>query len=324
MKKIMIVGTGNIGSRHLQALKAVKIPLDITVIDTNPESLQIAEERYKTMPKGEKKHKIKYCTNYDGFKEELDIAIIATHSTIRREIIEQLLEMTSVKSFILEKILFNKSKDYFFVKNLINKHNSQAWINCTRRLIPFYKNEIKNWFKKKKIIFNISGSQWKLMSNLIHLTDLLAFILEDNEFRIDYNNLDLNLIKSNIPNFYEINGSLEVYFSEGSLGIINCFSTGIQPTIIDIASDQIRCIINEREGKTMVNSSNKIGWEVFDSRILYTSQLTTLIVEDILEKNTCELTSYEESMNLHLLTYEPLLHFLNEKLDKNWLSYPFT
>ena len=320
----MIVGAGNIGSRHLQALKAVKIPLDITVIDINPESLHIAENRYNSMPNGEKKHAINYYTNYDSIKENFDIAIIATHSTIRREIIEHLFELTSVKSFILEKILFNKSKDYFFVKNLINKHKCQAWVNCTRRLIPFYKNEIKNWFKKKKIIFNISGSQWKLMSNLIHFTDFLAFILEDNKFRIDCNNLDLNLIKSDIPNFYELNGSLELYFFKGSLGVINCFSTGIQPIIIDIASDQMRCIINEKEGKTMVNSSKKIGWEVFNSRILYTSQLTTLIVEDILEKNACELTSYEESMNLHLLTYKPLLNFLNEKLDKNWLSYPFT
>ena len=74
----------------------------------------------------------------------------------------------------------------------------------------------------------------------------------------------------------------------------------------------------------MVYSSNKPGWEVFNSRILYTSHLTTLIVEDILEKNTCELTTYEESMNLHLQTYEPALKFLNENLGNKFLSYPFT
>ena len=324
LKNVAVIGAGNIGSRHIQSLKAVKTPLDIIVVDPNPESLKLAEERYNSMPEGQNKHEINYLSNYDNLKKEIDIAIVATHSTIRRKIVEQLCDITNVKSFVLEKILFNNPEDYLTVKDLLNKHNCKAWINCTRRLIPFYKDNVRNWFKKKKATFNISGSQWKLVSNLIHFTDFLAFILEDNNFSVDYNNLDLKLLDSNIPNFYELNGSVKIYFSEGSLGIINCFSTGNQPVIMDIASDDVRCVINENEGKTMVNLKSSTGWEVFDSKILYTSELTTYIVEDIIEKNTCELTPYEVSMNLHLSTYEPLLKFMNEKFGKDFTSYPFT
>ena len=51
-KKVVIIGAGNIGSRHLQALKAVKIPLEIFVIDPSQASLDLSKERYKSMPEG--------------------------------------------------------------------------------------------------------------------------------------------------------------------------------------------------------------------------------------------------------------------------------
>jgi len=324
MKNIAIIGAGNIGSRHLQALKKVIIPLDISVIDPSDDSLKIAKERYDSIPEGYCKHEIKYLKNYEGIKDEFDIAIIATHSTIRRTVIEQLLKLSNVKFFILEKILFNKAEDYFFVRDLLKEHDCQAWVNCTRRVIPFYMNNVKNWFNNKKIIFTISGSQWKLISNLIHFVDYLAYILDDDIISIDFNNLDMELINSNIPNFLELNGIIKLSFTKGSLGFISCFSTGTQPLIIDIASNELRCIINEGEGKTLVNFNNKIGWEEFESKILYTSQLTSFLVEDILKNNKCSLTPYNESMKLHLSIYNPLLKLINENFDKEFTYYPFT
>ncbi len=324
MKNIVIIGAGNIGSRHLQALKAVDIPLDITVVDPNPDSIKIAKERYNSVLSGHYKHSINYFRNFNEIKDEFDIAIVATHSNIRRMVIEQLFEVSHVRAFILEKILFTKADDYSIVGNLLKEKKSKAWVNCTRRVIPFYKDKIRFWFRNKKSTFNISGSKWKLISNIIHFIDFMAFILNDNELSIEYDNLELDLVESNIPNFLELNGSTKIHFKKGSLGIISCFSTGTQPLIIDIASDEVRCIINETEGKSWVNRNSKKGWEVFESPILYTSQITSFLVESIIEKNECPLTPYEESMKLHLAIYENLLKFLNENFDKNFKSYPFT
>jgi ornithine cyclodeaminase/alanine dehydrogenase-like protein (mu-crystallin family) len=46
MRQLVIVGAGNIGSRHLQALKLVKTPLKIHVIDPSMNALKISKERY--------------------------------------------------------------------------------------------------------------------------------------------------------------------------------------------------------------------------------------------------------------------------------------
>ena len=47
MNNICIIGAGQLGSRHLQALKMVLQPLLITVVDPSSESLKMAEERYQ-------------------------------------------------------------------------------------------------------------------------------------------------------------------------------------------------------------------------------------------------------------------------------------
>lgn len=325
MKNIAIIGAGNIGSRHLQALRAVNIPLDIMVIDPNPESLNIAKGRYNSMPAGQYEHTINYYRNYDKIKDDFDIAIIATHSNIRRIVIEQILEVSHVKSFILEKILFNKADDYPIVGDLLKEQNSQAWVNCTRRVIPFYKDQIKKWFNKKKILYLVSGSKWYLISNLIHFIDYMSYILDEVEFEIDFNHLLLKLEESRIPNFLELNGTINLYFNEGSIGVINCYPSGNQQVIVDIASDEIRCILNEEQGKALVNiRNNEEFWKDYEAKILYSSQITTFLVEDILKNNKCSLTPYEESMKLHLLTFEPLLKFLNENFHKQFAFYPFT
>ncbi|KKM66937.1 hypothetical protein LCGC14_1476170 [marine sediment metagenome] len=324
MKNIIIIGAGNIGTRHLQALKAVNIPLDITVIDPNPESLILAKERYNSMPAGQYNHIINYFKNYDKIKDEFDIAIISTHSDIRRMVIEQLFEVAHVKSFIFEKILFNKAEDYSIIGDLLKERNSQGWVNCTRRVIPFFRDKIKKWFNNKKILYFVSGSKWSLISNIIHYVDYMSYILEKVEFKIDFNHLDLKLEKFRIPNFLELNGTINLYFNEGSRGIINCYSSGNQPVIVDISSDNTRCILNEEYGKAWVNNNNKNQWEEYEAKILFTSQITTFLIEDLIKNNKCPLTPYEESMKLHLLTFEPLLNFLNKTFKKKFASYPFT
>ena len=325
MKKIAIIGAGNIGSRHLQALKAVKLPLDILVIDPNPESLNIAQERYDSMPPGQCRHTINYFKNIDKIKNELDIAIIATHSNIRRKVIEQLFKVSHANALILEKILFTRTEDFSIVRDLLKEQNSQAWVNCTRRAIPFYNDQIKNWFNKKKIIYFVSGSKWNLISNLIHFIDYMSYILDLIDFEIDLHHLDLKLVKSRIPNFIELNGTINLFFNDGSMGVINCYPSGNQPLIIDIASDEIRCILNEEQGKALVNIRKKENiWNNYEAKMLFTSQITTYLVEDILKNNYCSLTPYNESMKLHLLTFEPLLEFLNERIKEKFTSYPFT
>jgi predicted dehydrogenase len=325
MRQLVIVGAGNIGSRHLQALKLVKTPLKIHVIDPSMNALKISKERYDSIHPDKIYHEISYSNEFNIQEDSIDIAIIATTSKVRRIVIEKLLEQKSVNFFILEKILFQKEEDYLFIEKLLNNNNCKAWVNCTRRLIPFYQNELKKVFNKKRIFFSVIASNWGLISNLIHYIDLMVYFIESDAFSIDTSYLNPNPISTKREGFVDLTGILQVHFKNGSHGIFNSLSSGNLPGIIEIASDSDFCIINESEGRArMLERESQMNWKDYEAKVIPTSQLTTKIIEDILENNTCSLTTYKASMNMHLSFLKPILKFLNDNSKHKYSQYPFT
>ena len=81
MKKVVaLIGAGNIGSRHLQALKKVGFPLKIIVVEPDSNSLITAKERYNSVLDLRFQHEIRYYNKTEASNEEIDLAIIATNS----------------------------------------------------------------------------------------------------------------------------------------------------------------------------------------------------------------------------------------------------
>src|SRR4051812_45039701 len=131
MTKILIIGAGQLGSRHLQSLNLINQDLDINVIDSNPTALETAKSRFEATIK-EATHQISYEHEITT-KAPVEVAIVASTAQNRRSIIENLLRTTSVKHLILEKLLFTQEEDYYEVADLLAKHQTQTWVNCTMR-----------------------------------------------------------------------------------------------------------------------------------------------------------------------------------------------
>src|SRR3989344_7196196 len=156
-KKIIIIGAGQIGSRHLQALRAVRHPLDIVVYDPSEKSLAQAKGRYDAFPSNASPHSVHYTQQFPEITDRgIDIAILSTNSDARRKMCENLLKFHRVKYIILEKLLFQKKSDFSIIQKLFHKSKTRAWVNCPMRIMPFYKN-IKNELGNKKIIYHVSG-----------------------------------------------------------------------------------------------------------------------------------------------------------------------
>ena len=139
MKKIFIIGAGQLGSRHLQALKNITIPLDINVIDPSKKSLDIAKQRYDSI-KIIDNNNVSYYESINDVDSLsiVDLVIIATASNVRFQATIQLLNKFSVKTIIFEKILFNNPKDYSKIHKLLKSKNVSAFVNCTMRMMYFY------------------------------------------------------------------------------------------------------------------------------------------------------------------------------------------
>lgn len=327
MKKIhsvWVVGAGGIGSRHLQALKGVNLPLEITAIDPSAQSLKIAKERYDSMPAGHFNHKIDYQTEIPKKSEAVDLAIIATCSDIRIKVITELLRSAGIKYLVLEKILFNKKSDYDFIKKMLQRLDVKAWVNCPMRMMPPYQ-KIEKYFGDKKISYIVTGSKFGLITTAIHYLDHASYLSGTTKFKIDTAGLDPLPIPSKRKGFLEFNGTLTANFKNGGNLSLTCYSEGNCPIVVEIHGSSAKYLGRESEGKAwLARADNNWRWEELEALIPPQSQLTTAITENILKNGKCELTTYKESVKIHLQMLEPLLKFLNKNGKKKFTHYPFT
>ncbi|MEW6610795.1 MAG: Gfo/Idh/MocA family oxidoreductase [Patescibacteria group bacterium] len=317
MKSVFLIGAGNIGSRHLQGLKAVREPLIITVIDPSPDALTVAQERY-TQATGEIPHEVVYASEIPANAGKIDCAIIATSASVRREAMETLCARATVRALILEKILFQKPGDFRSVKQLLKEQNIPAWVNCPMRVMPAYRDS-KKILGTGPFVYHVSGANWGLMCNAIHFMDHLSFLTGNTAFTVDTRLLKQDLFESKRKGFSELDGTLTASFDDGSILVLTHTTEGTAPIIVEMQSSSARIIVRETERKQWIAQENKQWqWAEQDAVIPYQSGLTGPLVEEIISKGTCALPSFEESANLHLQLYEPIRKFL--KMD----YYPFT
>ncbi len=322
MKNICLIGAGNIGSRHLQGLKKTTTALSIEVIDPSEQSLTTAQERYRQISSSTN-HNILFNKDLKTVSKNIDLAIIATSSNVRRKVTEELLRNSEVKYLILEKILFQKKEDYTAIEKLLKRKGIKTWVNFSMRTMPFY-HDLKDKFNGK-IQMNVSGSQYGLITNAIHFLDYIAFLTDCYDFTVSLDGLDKKLIKSKRNGFSELNGTINVYFKDGSTGSFTCYPEGNAPFIIEIFSSDCRYISKESERKVFTSSShNKWIWKEIESNLPYQSDMTNIVAESILNSGRCSLAPYSQASKIHLQFLESLLIFLNKSSGKKFDFYPFT
>lgn len=323
-KKIIIVGAGNVGSRHLQALKAVNIPLEITVVDPLRASLNLSKERYGSMPSGKISQEIKYFSEIPKNIGQIDLGIIATCADVRADMIRKLLYTAEVRYLVLEKLLFTKKSDYHSIGKLLKDKKIKTWVNCPRRMMPFY-NNLRSEFFGKTIFYNAAWSGSDLATNAVHFLDHMVFLIGSDNFIIDTDGLDKNINYKKRKGFLDFAGILRVLFKNGSVGNFVCLNDGNVPSFVELQSNQARYLVRETESKAWVSvARNNWQWNEVVALIPFQSRLTTKLAEEILTKGVCQLPMYEQSAKIHLQLLGPLRKFLNKNSKKKYREYPFT
>jgi hypothetical protein len=315
MKKVIkIIGAGQLGSRHLQALKAVRTPLKIHVIDAFQASLDLAKERYESIP-GYEHHELQFSLEINDC-ENTDIAIIATNADVRKKVITDLLASCHVKNLIIEKIMFNAAEDYAVIEHLLEKHQVQAWVNCPMRMMMSYQN-IHETLGHGPIHYRVTGGAFGLMTNAIHYLDHLSHLSACEEFSLDLSGLSTDLLPSKRKGFYEITGRLLAQFADGSRCEIVEDLNSRAPVLIEIFNQNHRYIIRENERLAWYSGEhNDWKWTEIQFDIPYQSQMTTEVVEKILQDNTCDLSPYAISKKIHLQLLNPIKNFKKFKQEE--------
>ena len=111
MKKICLIGCGNIGSRHLQGLVKTSFPIDIKIIEPFLKSQELGKQRLSEIQYDKELHNISWMKNIDELNDKPDLTIIATLAVGRVNLICELLEMGHSR-FLIEKIVCQSDNEY--------------------------------------------------------------------------------------------------------------------------------------------------------------------------------------------------------------------
>jgi hypothetical protein len=311
MKNIAIIGAGQIGSRHLQAMANLEGTAKVQLVDSSEESLGTAKERFfQVYQEDSKRIELKCHRAIDDLCGPIDLAIVATCSDVRAGVVKELTRKKEIKNLMLEKVLFQTVAEYFEVDDLLRKKDIPTWVNCWMREKDFYKKLKTQLNLDEKIQMRVEGSLWLMGSSSIHFLDLFSYLTECKNFNFIDCHLDREIIDSKRPGFKEFTGRLMGGNSQGHSLSLCC----------DSENDPYKIkIINGSHEHEITDCVDHVVHRFFDGEeesienveIPFQSQTTHRLVHKIINNRNCDLPSYRDSMNLHL----PLIKVLIEHLQ---------
>ncbi|MBT6227095.1 MAG: Gfo/Idh/MocA family oxidoreductase [Candidatus Scalindua sp.] len=322
---IVIIGAGQLGSRHLQGLSMIKRAIKITVIDPNPASLEIAQKRYEEMPANKFVQSVIYAKTMHVLDKDVDVAVISTNADVRRNAVEELLKHVSVQFMILEKVAFQSVEDFQTVIELLDKNKIKAWINCTRRMCPAFRKMRGELTKHEYIDFRLEGDNWGMASNTIHMLDLFAFLTDETQFSIDTSGIDNKVYQSNKNGFIELGGVLSATTSRGDHLTLIDSREASRRALFEVSSEHHCYTIFQTEGR-IVSKHKESEWAAQEQpyAMPYQSKLTHLAVQMILDSGECDLTPIKESFALHKPLLEAFTSHLEMATGNKYAKCPIT
>jgi len=317
----MIIGAGQLGSRHLQGALLSHLALQIYVVDPSAESLNVAKQRAYEVEWGNTQSAIELCQEIPKHLN-VDVCIIATTANHRFNVFSDLVNVSTVSNIIFEKVLFQKEQEYIETEKLLLKHNINAWVNCPRRVFPTY-IKIKELLKaESEINMTVNGSGWGMACNSVHFLDLFAFLSGNSDLSIDFSALEKNVDESKRGGFFEVLGKLQGQDRQSNTFELFCESGTNVEIDVTIKSKNYDINIHETDGHYIVKT-NGIS-EEFPHKPLYQSQLTNFSIEDIIHNKHSHLTPYQDSMNIHRPFIKGIKHHIELALNKPLDACPIT
>lgn len=321
---VLIVGCGQLGSRHLQSLAKFEKKLNIFIQDPWEPSLTNARTLFEQSAGTTDRFQLKTLRSLNEINStHMDMIIVANSSLQRLGVIESIiLENIKFGIMILEKVLFPAVSQYERALTLLKGQN--VYVNCARRMFPVmhYFKGLLNPDNLKNAQFSYSGQNWGLGCNSIHLIDIVSYFTNSLPLSVDYSRLENEIIQSKRTGYIEFLGTLEVYFEDGSKLLLNS-SSDEKPHILTIKAGAVNIESNESSKEfKLFNDSKLIETKSFD--IPYQSQMTLDLFNKFLSQQTIDLPSFEQSVKIHLPLIKAFTEFYQQVTNTKSEIVPIT
>ena len=319
--RILLVGAGQLGSRHLQGLCKIEYPSEITVVDPSAASLALARARAEEV----KEHQAEQSINYMDalpMSGSFNVAIVATSATGRRRLVTDLVSGLEIENLILEKVVFQHPDDFDPVGRLLTERSARTFVNCPRRLNVFYKKLRGDLLKNRPITMHVVGQGWGLACNAVHFLDLFAYLSGSPASHVDNRGLLGGSRPAKRRGYRELYGTIGAHNEIGSTLTMTCLGDAYQGVTVCVADGVSETLIHETRGR--IESRDGNGDRGEDFRLEFQSELTGSLVSELLSSGNCSLTPYAESAEIHKPFLSAVLKHLNANQESEVNCCPIT
>ena len=228
--KVLIIGAGRMGIRHLQGALQVSEVISVMVLDIKQEALDIAKDTVENNPK------VKYCLLDNFNPETFDVCIIASTAGNRKFLCE-LAARCNCKNVMIEKPL---GQSYAEVEELVSYLDTRPYTTAVNLNMRLYQ-PVRKLKSDLALISQLQGEKNITLNtgtlgigcNGIHYLDFIYFILDANRAEIAAAEVDDTLIPSGRgPGFCDFGGWAVIkYYRDDLLLGTALFSMSAKSTV---------------------------------------------------------------------------------------------
>ena len=321
--RVLIVGCGQLGSRHLQAVASLAQVKEVEVVAPRLSALKLGQDRLNEMSDCQSSISFRWLTKLNEASKEADLCVLATQADCRLDLFQEIIKLINCKKFIFEKLVAQSMKEYEELLSIASGRNLSIWINCKARAHDSHKRVKSNLDLKDPIIFTVSGGNHGLANNGVHAADLFVFFDGAKKIEWDGGHIDPILHPSKRGNrIFDLSGTMVGHTEKGSHFAITFSGDHVGPTQFVVMSKRYRAVIDDVT-KWFYESTAESGWKwkkvPFDSDLMV-SNMSRTFVRNILSYGGCELPTLQECYPAHQFILENLQpHFdkiLGEQINR--------
>ena len=315
--RVLIIGCGELGSRHLQAVATLPQVKEIEVVDPRPEGLQLGRERVAEVEKRQPSIAYRWLSSIEEASKGGDLCIVATQADARCQVVREVARSLDYSSFLLEKMVAQSVRDYEGLMAFSREKGLSVWVNCKTRVHPSHKRVKEHLDPAEPIVFSVVGGNHGLANNGVHVADLFAYYDSADRIESAGARIDPILHPSKRGNgMFDLSGMLQGYTKKGSHFTLSFAAGHDVPPYYTVISPRYRAIVDDMM-KWFYESTKEAGWSwrqvPFEANLMV-SNMTRTFAADILKSGRCELPTLDECFPAHHFILTELQPHFNKLL----------
>ena len=170
--RVLLIGAGEMGSRHLQGLAALPAGSSVAVLDPREQARAVALERWRQMP-GHDAVPLRFLEQGEGW-DGFDAAILATGAGGRLDLLRRVLE-AGIRTVLAEKVLFQSVAEYREATVMAAAVRADVRAHVPLRHVPVLQR-LRAYTLGRRFSLTVEAGDRGLGCNGIHFLDLFQYM----------------------------------------------------------------------------------------------------------------------------------------------------